>query len=85
MHEDSSQTPVDCYANALDEMLAIETSVHEMLKFAIMENKLALGKAIVKFDRTKDNSTQNRISINKPDKEGGSTLFRFAGTVIFDS
>ena len=84
MHVDSSQTPIEFYADALNEMLAIETNVHEMLKFAITENKLALGKAIVKFDRTQDDSTQNRISINKPDK-GGSTLFiRLAGTVIFD-
>ena len=56
----------------------LRLSVHEMLKFAITENKLALGKAVVKFDRTQDNSTQNRISINKPDKEDGSTLFHTA-------
>ena len=78
MPRDLSQNPLEYYTNALIAILANEASVHEMLKFAITKNKLALAKAILRFDKARDNETQNRIFINKPEKEGGSTLFHTA-------
>ena len=68
------------YTTTLEKVLTLtETGAFEILKLAVNMNKLALGKAIVTFNKEENEEGVNTtIDINAKNDVGGSTIFHTA-------